>query len=282
MEDGGSVYYHRCLVDIHRRGVLDKLLENVPRVPIGAMTTLATSGTCTYILISNIFQCLLTVAAGFALRARHPLFVGDYVDDPPFGANWTVVYDRDNCVVHSVDGRSYTNLTEAQDACFEAGSACGAVGAVRCNADGPFSLCSTAWRAIHARDFSCHGVLDDDSDWVLDTTDPYPAWATYKMNGATYWIFPSGPVQLSYLVSMSFALSYAVAGLCAVSFVRSSFLKFQAIPKDDDDSTNAAMAELVFLEFEIIRPINENWGAPITFFMFAAFIKCLYCESSMR
>ena len=82
--------------------------------------------------------------------------------------------------------------------------------------------------------------------------------------------------------SCGMALSFALASFAAVYFVQASLEKLRAIIVKDGadaaDSANAAMAELVYLEEDVIQPINLHWGTPVMLYFSITFTKALYCE----
>jgi hypothetical protein len=169
----------------------------------GAVAAIVTLESDTNLWLAVLsFMCMIMMLISVLISPIYPLSFADYEDDTPFGTNWTTLYDRDACAVHSVDGVIYQNLTEAIESCAAAGSACGGIGTLFCNADygsRQYNLCSTDWRSVTYPGPMCVGVPDAqaESPWVLDTTDPYPVSFALGAYNFLYrfFCFPAMPVS---------------------------------------------------------------------------------------
>jgi hypothetical protein len=83
-------------------------------------------------------------------------------------------------------------------------------------------------------------------------------------------------IEFSERATRRFALSYMLVCNAAVDHIQGGLRKLQSLKTDDADACDIAMGILVKLENDVLEPINEAWGLPISFCFVLWFIQVIY------
>ena len=282
--DAALVYYHRVLVDRWNTGTIARLLD-VPTVSdrpsaVAKVANAVRSGIGSFLLFQACLMAFFWTTIFFFMFI--PLVVAgpNEIDEPPFSSNWTVDLHASDCLFKAValpdhSSGQYGNATQAEQACLQLGDACGGVGAVECNAEGPFYLCDSSWRSISMDGPACTASPPSKLEWLEDTTDPFPLSRYTLLVLPGLVVFP-GALLLGALIPNMMALSYVLVCGAALTHIQSGIDTLKSIDKKDPQACNVAMGVLVRLENDVIAPINALWGVPISMCFVLAFTTAIY------